>query len=153
MNHYHDNRRNSNRSSYPRQYVPQRTPSNQQPAPNQQQDFASQFQNIPTFNPDDYPGFKDLILAASIPDEEPTIQKSRLQEMTERSVENNGRVMETLWQVANYLHCPCEFLARPPFLTDEHISIEKENMKLQYFDKYTQILNSPVSRLIEMAQE
>ena len=176
MSHYHrgppyPHRDNSYMHRQNSQPIPRGPPpmnqqmSNMPPPPNQQQQqyMAQQQQrqhqnqnssSIPAFNPEEYAGFRELILAASVPEthQGEKSSTSQLQAIVEESVEMNGKVMDSLLAVANCLQVQNDFLAKPPFLTHDQFVIERENMKLDVVQNFEGLMNQPIYEIMGIDQ-
>ena len=144
---------NQQMSNMQHQQNSQQQLSMSQPQPISKPDSGS-FDSIPPFNPDEYAGFKELILAASVPENHKGEQSStsHLQAIVERSVEMNGIVMDSLLNVANCLQIQNEYLAKPPFLTHEQFVIDRENMNLEDIENYEALLNKPIYEIMGIDQ-
>ena len=140
-NHYHQ------RPQFPpRQPFVQR--SNSQPV---QEDTV--IHSIPVFKEEDYYGFKDAILAVSVPEEYSNSKSSSqpLQDMVEKSIEMNGKVVESLLQLSRVLDKQSDCLAEPRAFTNDRFIIESEERDLETTLNFIDLLNDPIG-LIDSIQ-
>ena len=128
----------------------QRPPQQMMNPPQPKQEDFRTLDTIPVFHPEDYLGFKDLILAASVPETHQSSESStsQLQKIIEEKVALNGEVMDSLLAVANCLQPQTDFLAKPPFLTHDHFVLDRETLDLEVIQNYSELLNQPLNSLM-----
>ena len=147
MSYHHRSNYQLRQNSGPKRGMPQGVPP--RPDSQQQQRQEDQNEEIPAFHIEDYAGFKDIILAASIPEVKNSSSIPQLQQTIETKVKLNGEVINSLLQVSNVLTQKNDFLAEPHFLSNTQFNLDQKTMDLQVIQNYSELLEQPINPMLE----
>lgn len=112
------------------------------------QDIQDCKDEIPSFHADDYAGFKDVLLSASLPGTYQPNPDNNYQKMIEQSLKYNEKVLESLLNAARALSDVNESIAQPPSLSSNYLDIERATADFDVAANAVQMLSNPIHQIV-----